>query len=80
MVKEIIARVGQLKIDKIEDGADLRDDLNLDSLSLLEIGVDIGYAFELGVTDLESQLSKLRTLPEVVELVQKLSARKALTK
>jgi acyl carrier protein len=76
-VKEIIAHVGNLKLDKIDDGADLRDDLNLDSLSLLEIGVDIDYAFQLGIPDLENRLAKLRTLPEVVELVQKLAAEKA---
>src|SRR5262245_24785408 len=72
-VKEIIAHVGNLKVAQIDDGADLRDDLNLDSLSLLEIGVDIDYAFQLGIPDLENRLAKLRTLPEVVELVQKLS-------
>jgi len=75
-IKEIIAHVGNLKIAQIDDDADLRDDLNLDSLSLLEIGVDIDYAFQLGIPDLENRLAKLRTLPEVVELVQKLAAEK----
>jgi acyl carrier protein len=75
-IKEIIAHVGNLKLAQIDDGADLRDDLNLDSLSLLEIGVDIDYAFQLGIPDLETRLAKLRTLPEVVELVQKLAAEK----
>lgn len=75
-IKEIIAHVGNLKLSQIDDGADLRDELNLDSLSLLEIGVDIDYAFQLGIPDLETRLAKLRTLPEVVELVQKLAAEK----
>lgn len=76
-VKEIIAHVGNLKVDQIGDGDDLRDDLNLDSLSLLEIGVDIDYAFGLGIPDLENRLAKLRTLPEVVALVEQLRAEKA---
>lgn len=76
-VKEIIAHVGNLKIEQIGDGDDLRDDLNLDSLSLLEIGVDIDYAFGLGIPDLENRLAKLRTLPEVVALVEQLRAEKA---
>lgn len=75
-VKEIIAHVGNLKLEQIGDGDDLRDDLNLDSLSLLEIGVDIDYAFGLGIPDLENRLAKLRTLPEVVALVEQLRAEK----
>jgi acyl carrier protein len=76
-IKEIIARVSNLDPAKIDDGADLRADLKLDSLSLLEIGVDVDYAFQLGIPDLETQLAGLRTLPEVVGLVERLLAEKA---
>jgi acyl carrier protein len=76
-IKEIIAQVANLDAGKIADGANLRADLKLDSLSLLEIGVDVDYAFKLGIPDLENQLAGLQTLPEVVGLVERLLAEKA---
>lgn len=76
-IKEIIGNVANLPQSAISDDADLRDDLALDSLSLLEIGVDVDYAFQLGIQDLENRLAQLRTLPEVVGLVESLIAEKA---
>lgn len=73
-IKEVIANVADLDPAEIGDDADLRQDLNLDSLSLLEIGVDVDYAFQLGIEDLEDRLANLRTLSEVVALVQQLRA------
>jgi acyl carrier protein len=73
-IKEVIANVADLDPAGIADDADLRRDLNLDSLSLLEIGVDVDYAFQLGIEDLEDRLANLQTLGEVVALVEKLRA------
>lgn len=73
-IKEVIANVADLDPAEIADDADLRRDLNLDSLSLLEIGVDVDYAFQLGIEDLEDRLANLQTLGEVVELVERLRA------
>ena len=73
-IKEVIANVADLDPAEIGDHADLRQDLNLDSLSLLEIGVDVDYAFQLGIEDLEDRLANLKTLDEVVALVEKLRA------
>ena len=73
-IKEVIANVADLDPAEIGDDADLRQDLNLDSLSLLEIGVDVDYAFQLGIEDLEDRLANLQTLDEVVALVERLRA------
>ena len=73
-IKEVIASVDDLDPAGIADDADLRQDLNLDSLSLLEIGVDVDYAFQLGIEDLEDRLANLQTLGEVVALVERLRA------
>lgn len=73
-IKDVIANVADLDPAEIGDHADLRQDLNLDSLSLLEIGVDVDYAFQLGIEDLEDRLANLKTLDEVVALVEKLRA------
>jgi acyl carrier protein len=73
-IKEVIASVADIDAAGIADDADLRRDLNLDSLSLLEIGVDVDYAFQLGIEDLEDRLANLETLDEVVALVERLRA------
>jgi len=66
-VKEIIANVANLDPAEIADDAKFIDDLELDSLSLLEIGVDVAYHYKLAIP--EEKLGELRTLPEAVDLV-----------
>ena len=67
-VKEIIAQVASFDPEEIADDANFIDDLELDSLSLLEIGVDLDYEFKLGVP--EERLAQLRTVSEAVALVE----------
>jgi len=69
-IKQVIADVADLEVEEIADGAHFIDDLELDSLSLLEIGVDIDYEFKLGVD--EERLGKLRSIPETVALVDEI--------
>lgn len=74
-IKEIIANVASLDPQEIGDDASFVDDLQLDSLSLLEIGVDVDYEFKLGVP--EERLQELRTVQDTVELVVNTLAAKA---
>lgn len=67
-VKEIISNVTNIPVAEIADDASFLDDLQLDSLSLLEIGVDVDYEWKLGVP--EERLQQLRTVGESVALVQ----------
>lgn len=67
-IKDIIANVAGLKREKIGDEDSLRDDLALDSLSLLEIGVDVDYSFQLNLPD--ERYKELATLPQMVNLVE----------
>ncbi len=66
-VKEIIANVTDIDPSEIGDTASFIEDLQLDSLSLLEIGVDVDYEFKLGVP--EERLQELRTVQDSVDLV-----------
>ncbi|MGD2116118.1 MAG: acyl carrier protein [Acidobacteriota bacterium] len=68
-VKEIINNVTSIPVEEIGDEASLRDELDLDSLSLMEIGVDVDYAFKLGLPD--ETLQKIGSVRDAVELVQK---------
>ena len=58
---------GSADAEAIADDATFLEDLGLDSLSLLEIGVDVDYEFQLGVP--EERLYALRSIPETVALV-----------
>ncbi len=74
-IKKIISNVTNIDLEDIGDSASFVDDLKLDSLSLLEIGVDVDYAFKLGVP--EERLGELRTVQDSVDLVQEVLAEKA---
>jgi acyl carrier protein len=65
-VKEIISNVTSIPAEEIADDASFVDDLDLDSLSLLEIGVDVDYEYKLGVP--EEELAQLRTVEEAVQM------------
>ncbi len=67
-IKQIIANVAGLNPGRIDDDAMLRDDLKLDSLSLLEIGVDVDLAFKLELPD--ERYKEIDSLPAMVGLVQ----------
>ena len=66
-IKEIIANITNIDPSEIADNASFVEDLQLDSLSLLEIGVDVDYEFKLGVP--EEKLQELRTVQDSVALV-----------
>ena len=67
-IKQIIANVAGLNPGRISDEATLRDDLKLDSLSLLEIGVDVDLAFKLELPD--ERYKEIDSLPAMVALVE----------
>jgi acyl carrier protein len=66
-VKEIISNVTNIPVEEIGDRDSYREDLNLDSLSLLEIGVDIDYEFKLGLP--EEEMQGIETVQDAVDLV-----------
>jgi acyl carrier protein len=67
-IKQIIAHVAGLDPARIGDKATLRDELKLDSLSLLEIGVDVDLAFKLELPD--ERYKEIDSIPDMVALVQ----------
>lgn len=73
-VKEIISNVTNIDVEDIADDASFVEDLQLDSLSLLEIGVDVDYEYKLGVP--EEELGRLRTVADAVDLVMRTIAAK----
>jgi acyl carrier protein len=68
-IKKIIGSIAGLDPQRIGDEATLRGDLNLDSLSLLEIGVDVDLAFHLNLPD--ESYKEIDSLPAMVALVER---------
>ena len=67
-IKQIIGNIAGLDPKRIGDADSLRDDLKLDSLSLLEIGVDVDLAFKLNLPD--ERYKEIQSLPQMVSLVE----------
>lgn len=74
-IKEIIADVAFLDAAAIPDEARFIEDLKLDSLTLLEIGVEVDFSFKLGLPD--ERLKELTSVRDAVELVERELERKA---
>ena len=68
-IKEIIANITNLDPEEIGDDDSFTEDLDLDSLSLLEIGVDVDYEFKLGLP--EEEMRGIDSVNETVALVTK---------
>lgn len=66
-IKEIISQVTSISVAEIGDDTSLTKGLDLDSLSLLEIAVDVDYAFQLGLPD--ERLKEIDCVRDAVELV-----------
>ena len=66
-IKQIIGSVAGIPPQRIEDRATLRGELNLDSLSLLEIGVDVDLAFQLELPD--ERYKEIDSVPAMLALV-----------
>lgn len=67
-VKKVVAKITEIEVEEIGDQDAFVDDLELDSLSLMEIGVELDYTYKIGAS--EERLQSLRTVQDAVELVQ----------
>lgn len=67
-LKKSIAHIANLSPEEISDDASYKDDLKLDSLTILEITVDAEYQFKITIPD--EELSAVRTVNDTVNLVQ----------
>lgn len=73
-IKEIISNATNIDPAKIADNASYKDDLGLDSLTMLEISVDLDSEFDLEMP--EEEMVNIRTLQNSVDLIQKYLAAK----
>ncbi|HEX8634200.1 MAG TPA: acyl carrier protein [Pyrinomonadaceae bacterium] len=68
-VKQSVANIANLDASDIGDNASYKDDLQLDSLTILEIAVDAEYKFQVKIPD--DELSNILTVGDTVRIVQR---------
>lgn len=67
-IKQSIARVMGSSPDQIPDNASYTDDLNLDSLSIMEVVVDLEFQFNIKI--LEDEIPTIRTVEDTFRVAQ----------
>jgi len=67
-VKNSIARITSIDPSDISDNASYKDDLGLDSLTILEIAVDAEYQFQVKLSD--EDLGEIQTVDDTVRMVR----------
>jgi acyl carrier protein len=67
-IHQSISRITGISPADIHDSSKYVDDLGLDSLSMLELTVDLEYAFKIKVP--EDRLRTLQTVSDTIQLVQ----------
>jgi len=67
-VKQSIASIANLDVAEISDDASFKEELQLDSLTILEIAVDAEYKFQVKIPD--DDLSNILTMGDTVRIIQ----------
>jgi acyl carrier protein len=66
-IKQSIARITGIPPDEISDTASYRDDLGLDSLSMLEVAVDAELCFQVKIPD--ERMPEIQSVADAVRMV-----------
>ena len=67
-IKKSIATITNIRPEEITENASYKDDLKLDSLTILEIAVDAEYQFKIEIP--EDDLGAIRTVSDTVRVVE----------
>jgi len=67
-IRDSVNRITGVAPAEIKDSSSYREDLGLDSLSALEVMVDIEYAFKIKVP--EERLPTIQTVQDTINVVQ----------
>lgn len=74
-IKQHVSRVTGIRPEDIQDSSLYVKDLGLDSLALLELTVDLEFAFKIKIP--EERLPDLRTVEETARVVREFQAGQA---
>ena len=71
-IKEILVETLNIEESEIVASASLSDDLGIDSLSSVELSLELETAFDIKIED--EELLELKTVQDIIDLVEKKKA------
>jgi acyl carrier protein len=71
-IRDVLVSAINIKAELITPQANLRDDLDIDSLSAVELALELETTFDIRIED--EELGKLETVQDIIDIV---SAKKA---
>ncbi|MHB8096363.1 MAG: acyl carrier protein [Erysipelotrichaceae bacterium] len=71
-IKEVLINAIHVEAEKINPEAKLREDLDIDSLSAVELALELETSFDIRIED--EELVKLVTVQDVVDIVERKKA------
>ncbi len=71
-IKEVLINAIHVEGEKIKPEAKLREDLDIDSLSAVELALELETSFDIRIED--EELVKLVTVQDVVDIVERKKA------
>ena len=67
-VKEIIAKHAKIEVDKLDETADFKKDLHLDSIDLFQMVMEVEETFNIKVDD--EKLLNIKTVKDALDSVR----------
>ncbi|HKU73751.1 MAG TPA: acyl carrier protein [Pyrinomonadaceae bacterium] len=77
VIRNLVAQIGEVEIDKVGDETHFSNDLGVDSLRALELMVALEDKFKIRIP--EEQLGRFTTVNSLAELVVELQAQNAVS-
>jgi acyl carrier protein len=77
VIRNLVAQLGEIEIDKVGDETHFSNDLGIDSLRALELMVALEDKFKIRIP--EEQLDRFTTVSSLAELVIELKAQSAVS-
>lgn len=68
-IKQSISTVTGIDVADIPDSAAYRDDLGLDSLSILEVAINVEFHYKVEVP--EEELKEIRNIDDTITVIQR---------
>ncbi len=68
-IKQSISTVTGIEVADIPDSAAYRDDLGLDSLSILEVAINVEFHYKVEVP--EEELKEIRNIDDTIAVIQR---------
>ena len=69
IVCQAIASVADIPIERLDDGIELIKDLNMDSLALYELVIELEEHYQLQISD--EDIDRLKTLDDIVSYIER---------